>query len=157
MFNLHWHCCTTWKVSKYGVFSGPYFPVFGLNTEIYSINLRTQSKYRKIRSRKNSVFEQFSPIVALNQRYKKENWIMMTTQKQYVTEHCNKRKWKKTKFSRFTMWISFYLISRRNLYFRDVPLINSYLMFLLSPVGIHQCKDRANQKTKGFHFLSYIT
>ena len=24
------------KVSKYGVFSGPYFPVFGLNTEIYS-------------------------------------------------------------------------------------------------------------------------
>ena len=25
---------------KYGVFSGPYFPVFGLNTEIYSIKLR---------------------------------------------------------------------------------------------------------------------
>ena len=25
---------TAWKVSKYGVFSGPYFPVFGLNTEI---------------------------------------------------------------------------------------------------------------------------
>ena len=23
---------TAWKVSKYGVFSGPYFPVFGLNT-----------------------------------------------------------------------------------------------------------------------------
>ena len=28
---------TAWKVSKYGVFSGPYFPVFGLNTEIYSV------------------------------------------------------------------------------------------------------------------------
>ena len=27
----------TWKVSKYGVFSGPYFPVFGLNTEIYGV------------------------------------------------------------------------------------------------------------------------
>ena len=26
---------TAWKVSKYGVFSGPYFPVFGLNTGIY--------------------------------------------------------------------------------------------------------------------------
>ena len=26
---------TTWKVSKYGVFSGPYFPAFGLNTERY--------------------------------------------------------------------------------------------------------------------------
>ena len=26
---------TAWKVSKYGVFSGPHFPVFRLNTEIY--------------------------------------------------------------------------------------------------------------------------
>ena len=26
---------TAWKVSRYGVFSGPYFPVFGLNTGIY--------------------------------------------------------------------------------------------------------------------------
>ena len=25
---------TVWKLSKYGGFSGPYFPVFGLNTEI---------------------------------------------------------------------------------------------------------------------------
>ena len=24
-----------WKVSKYGVFAGPYFPVFGLNTGKY--------------------------------------------------------------------------------------------------------------------------
>ena len=26
---------TAWKVSKYGVFSGPYFPTFGLNTKRY--------------------------------------------------------------------------------------------------------------------------
>ena len=26
---------TAWKVSKYGVYSGPYFPAFGLNTERY--------------------------------------------------------------------------------------------------------------------------
>ena len=26
---------TAWKVSKYGVFSGPYFPAFGLNTGKY--------------------------------------------------------------------------------------------------------------------------
>ena len=26
---------TSWKVSKYGVISGPYFPVFGLNTGTY--------------------------------------------------------------------------------------------------------------------------
>ena len=48
------------KVSKYGVISGPYFPVFGLNTEIYGVNLRIQSKYRTIRTRNNSVFGQFS-------------------------------------------------------------------------------------------------
>ena len=28
-----------WKVSKYGVFSGPYFPVFGLNTVFDFVNL----------------------------------------------------------------------------------------------------------------------
>ena len=34
-------------MSKYGVISGPYFPAFGLNTEIYGVNLRIQSEYRK--------------------------------------------------------------------------------------------------------------
>ena len=29
---------TAWKMSKYGVFYGPYFPVFGLNTEICFVN-----------------------------------------------------------------------------------------------------------------------
>ena len=33
-----------WKVFKYGVISGPCFPVFGLNTEIYGVNLRIQSE-----------------------------------------------------------------------------------------------------------------
>ena len=49
-----WMTVTAWKVSKYGVFFGPYFPVFGL------INLRIHSEYRKIRTRKNSVFGHFS-------------------------------------------------------------------------------------------------
>ena len=51
------HCVKSVQIWS---FSGPYFPVFGLNTEIYSINLRMRSKYRKIRSRKNSVFGHFS-------------------------------------------------------------------------------------------------
>ena len=38
----------------------PYFPVFGLNTDIYSVNLRIQSKCGKIRTRKSSVFGHFS-------------------------------------------------------------------------------------------------
>ena len=29
---------TMWKVSKYGVFSGPYFPSFGLNKEGYRVS-----------------------------------------------------------------------------------------------------------------------
>ena len=49
---------TTWKVSKSGVISGPYFPVFGLNTEIYA-NLRIQCEYRKIRTRNSSIFGNF--------------------------------------------------------------------------------------------------
>ena len=45
---------TAWKVSK--VISGLYFPVFGLNTEIYSANLRIQCECRKIRTRNSSIF-----------------------------------------------------------------------------------------------------
>ena len=47
---IHTHCVK-------GIQNGPYFPVFGLNTEIYS---RIQPEYRKIRTRKNSVFGHFS-------------------------------------------------------------------------------------------------
>ena len=53
---------TTKKVSKYGVFSGPYFPVFGRNTEIYRVNLRIQSEYRKIRTRKTPYLDTFHAV-----------------------------------------------------------------------------------------------
>ena len=46
---------------KYGSFSGPYFPVFGQNTEIYGVDLGILSEYRKIRTRKNSVFTPWGP------------------------------------------------------------------------------------------------
>ena len=51
------HCV---KRTRHGVFSGLYFPVFGLNTEIYEVNLRIQSEYGKIPTRKNSVLGHFS-------------------------------------------------------------------------------------------------
>ena len=54
------HIITAGKMFKYGVFSSPYFPVFRQNTEIYGVNLCTQSECRKIRTRKNSIFEYFS-------------------------------------------------------------------------------------------------
>ena len=44
---------TPWKVSKYGVIYGPYFPVFRLNTEIYSWKV---SKYGVIYGPYFSVF-----------------------------------------------------------------------------------------------------
>ena len=54
---------TAWKVSQYGVFSGPYFPTFGLNTERYFVSLRIQCEWGKIRTRKNSVLGHFSRSV----------------------------------------------------------------------------------------------
>ena len=35
---------TAWKVSKYEVFSGPYFPAFKLNMKRYGVSFRSQSK-----------------------------------------------------------------------------------------------------------------
>ena len=43
------------KVSKYGDFSVLHFPVFGLDKEIYSVNLRIQFEDGKIRTRKNFI------------------------------------------------------------------------------------------------------
>ena len=36
---------TAWKVSKYEIFSGPYFPAFGLSTEIYGVFSPNAGKY----------------------------------------------------------------------------------------------------------------
>ena len=51
---------TVWNVPKYGVFSGPYFPAFGLNNERYFVSLRIKSECGKIWTRKNSVFGHFT-------------------------------------------------------------------------------------------------
>ena len=52
-------------MSKYGVISGPDFPVFRRNTQIYFVNLRIQSEHRKMWTWNNSVFENFSAVVVL--------------------------------------------------------------------------------------------
>ena len=57
---------TAWKVSKYGVFSDPYFPVCGLYTEIYSVNLCILSKYEKIRARKTPYSATFNTVMAVS-------------------------------------------------------------------------------------------
>ena len=40
---------------EYRVISAMYFPVFGLNTEIFGVNLSIHSEYMRIRTRNNSV------------------------------------------------------------------------------------------------------
>ena len=50
-------------MSKYGLFSSPYFPAFGLNTERYFVFLRVQSESGKTRTRKNFIFGHFSRSV----------------------------------------------------------------------------------------------
>ena len=44
-------------------FSGPYFPVLELNTEIYSINHIIQSEYGKIRTRKTPCLNTFHAVI----------------------------------------------------------------------------------------------
>ena len=53
---------TAWKMSKYGICSGHYFPVFGLNTEIYEVNHRIQSEYRKYGPEKTRYLETFRAV-----------------------------------------------------------------------------------------------
>ena len=54
------------QVSKYRVFSDLCFPTFGMNTGGNSVSLCMQSKYGKIRTRKNSVFGHFSRSSSLS-------------------------------------------------------------------------------------------
>ena len=46
-WNLIFHglIITAWKVPKYGVISGPYFPIFGLNRERYGVFSPNTGKY----------------------------------------------------------------------------------------------------------------
>ena len=55
------------RLTKYGVFSGPCFPVFGLNTEIYGENTDKKKKtyldtFYAVRLLMNDNFFQMKPI-----------------------------------------------------------------------------------------------
>ena len=54
---------TAWKVSKHGVFSGPYFRAFRLNMERYSVSLCIQSEWGKIRTRKTPYLDTFHAVL----------------------------------------------------------------------------------------------
>ena len=58
-FSLSWHYVKCVYIRS---FSGSYFPAFDLNTEIYSVNLSTQSKCGKIRTRKTPKTDTFYAV-----------------------------------------------------------------------------------------------
>ena len=76
---FHQRVKSAWNVSKYWVFSGPYYPAFGLNTERYGVSLRIQSECGIIRSRKNSIFGYFS---------RSDIWQILKCTSAGVTWHC---------------------------------------------------------------------
>ena len=53
---------TARKMSKYGVFSGLYFLVLGLNTEIYSVNLRIHADTEKYGPEKTPYLDTFYAV-----------------------------------------------------------------------------------------------
>ena len=53
---------TAWKVSKCRVFSGPFFPAFGLNTDRYGVSLRIQSESEKTDQKKTPYLDTFHAV-----------------------------------------------------------------------------------------------
>ena len=80
-----WVMLTALKVFKYGVFSDPFFPVFGLNTE---------SKYETRRSRKNSAFGHFYAVSINMIEIRNTNWtcfcLAIVTEKVIRSNHTQK-------------------------------------------------------------------
>ena len=60
---LSFFSCTAWKVSRYRVFFWSVFSCIWTKYGDLQVNLRIQFKYRKIWTRKNSIFAQFSHSV----------------------------------------------------------------------------------------------
>ena len=53
------HCV---KIACIRIFSAPYFPAFELNTERYSVSLRIQSKWGKMRNKKTPNTDNFYSV-----------------------------------------------------------------------------------------------
>ena len=60
---LHVHCVKSVRIWSY---SGPHFPVFGLNTERYSVSLYIQSEWKKMWTRITPNKSTFYAMVVIN-------------------------------------------------------------------------------------------
>ena len=64
-------------------YSGPYFPAFGLNTEKYSVSLRIQSEWEKMRTRRTAYTDTFHAVdIKIPRKWFTEQ------RKQEMREHC---------------------------------------------------------------------
>ena len=102
---------TAWKVSKHGVFSGQYFLVFELNTEIYSVFSPNKGKYIPEKTPYLSIF--FAQCTLLL------NWFK---ELRSVTEYLNTVKESSTRVRKFwylllcnfrLLWLKFYFMERQ--------------------------------------------
>ena len=77
-------------MSKYRVFSGPYFPAFGLNMKRFRESLHIQSECAKIWTRKNSVFGHFSRSETVKTPAKCSHilWVIKVNKKLVMTSVC---------------------------------------------------------------------
>ena len=125
-----------WKVAKYRVFSGPYFPEFGLNTDRHGVSPRIQSKCWKIRTRKNTVFGHFSRSAVL--RYKsdvaKHEWTALSFNFDKIRDLSNRCKFFSTPVAEYAS-ISTRLERLKLIYysltlsFSNCYMLSSFLIF----------------------------
>ena len=103
---------TAWKVSKYGVFLGPYFPVFGLNTEIHAVFFTIWNKF-------------------LN------NFFLWRQEKNCCSENIHHRE---RSIGEFSQWNDRHVWCKRKIFCSLKNIISSLPMFTLCSVlvGSHQ-------------------
>ena len=63
VFTIMHICIQCVKSARIRSYSGPYFPVFGLNTERYRVSLRIQSECRKMRTRITPNMDTFHAVI----------------------------------------------------------------------------------------------
>ena len=114
-------------MSKYGVFSGPYFPVFGLNTEIHAVFFTIWNKFLS-------------------------NFFFVKARKELFPENIHHRE---RSIGEFSQWNDRHVWCKRKIFWSLKNIISSLPMFTLCSVlvGSHQYH---NAPTNTICFLGHF-
>ena len=99
-----------WKVSKYGVISGPYFPAFGLNTERYKVSAISNLQYVKTKLRYDTNFRiwigknKSSKLIQLFQAISHTIWSLCESDRTYWNEERAGTSWNHLELPVETTW-----------------------------------------------------